>query len=798
MQSYFQSICVLLIFFMSASSTSARDIYVAKTGDNSADGSFSSPYLTLSKAAEQAQAGDVVYIREGEYEEVLAPTNSGRENEPIIFQSYNNEKVVISAMQALSNWQHDVNNVYVTQVDWDLEQQNFVMQGDTVMDLARWPDNIDGDPFSPNALRNTGGSDSSVANDAYLDYAPGIPAGDWSNGGSIYFYGDKPGSGWTTWRAFITASTDTQVTFELDKSPSWIRTFHAPGDKGDFFLQGIKDVLDYQNEWYFDPSTKKLYVQLPDGQVPADGLVKMRKRTKTIDLAAKSYIHIKNLAVFGGSIEITSGASHNLIYGVTSLYGNYTLGVVSGFASNNQSVNIRSDWNQFNTVGNVIENSEIGFGSGTGIYDSGESTQILNSYIHDFNYLGNYDAIINARGGNHTKVLNNTITRGGRDAIQGFNDNAEYAYNDISYSNLIADDCGLFYTVGGPSNTEIHHNWLHDAYSSGTKKKATGIYLDNDASGFTVHHNVIWNTEWSSIQINWNGRDINIYNNTMLNSSGVMGAWHKDGTEFSDVNIWNNIADNSAWEPQSDKQNNVVVSATAGPFLDSENGDFRLKPNTTPVDAGRVIDDITVDVLDGKPDAGAYELNGDDANWTAGISWEPKLGPSGMGCYGLPGEDCRLPIEAEPRAEFKQNQTADEGTTAIVTVTLTDLAASYPVTIPYVISGTASSEDHDAVNGEFVINSGTEASISIWLKPDDVVSEVESIIITMGIPTNAIVGGNDTHTITINDKTAPPNVPSQPTPNPPNSGAAGGGSAASLLILLLGGLFIRKPITRWH
>ncbi|WP_017445526.1 right-handed parallel beta-helix repeat-containing protein [Gayadomonas joobiniege] len=782
-----------LLVISSINTLQARDFYVAKDGDDSHSGAIDAPFLTLQKAAEIAEAGDTVFIREGFYEEVLSPVNSGEAGKPIIFQSYPDEKVVITAMQSLTGWQHDKGDVYVTQVDWDLGQQNFVMQGNTAMDLARWPNNIDGDPFTQNSLRNTGGSGPNVINNAYLDYADGIPSGDWSKGGSIYFYGDKPGSGWTSWRAFITGNTATRVTFELDKNPAWIRTFHAPADKGDFFLQGIREVLDYQNEWYFDPETKKLYVQLPNGDKPDDHQVSMRKRTKTIDLEGKSYIHIKNLAVFGGSIEITKGASYNHIYGVTSLYGNYTLGVVSGFASGNQSVNIRSDWNQFNSKYNIIEKSEIGFGSGTGIYDSGEHTQILDSYLHDFNYLGNYDAIINARGGNHTKVFNNTITRAGRDAIQGFNDHAEYAYNDVSRSNLIADDCGLFYTVGGPSHTEIHHNWFHDAYSSGNKNKAAGIYLDNDAESFLVHHNVIWNTEWSSIQINWNGTDIDIFNNTMFNASAVMGAWHKEGTAFSDVRVWNNISDSSAWEPQSDKQNNITVTSNA--FIAPQEGDFRLAANATPIDSGRQITEIQADVIDGKPDAGAYEIGGENANWVAGITWEQKLGPTGNGCYGLPGENCVAPNLTEPSVNFSQDQTVEEGKTASVKVTLSHLAVKYPVTIPYIISGSAGSSDHNAQNGELRINSGQQGSILIEIKADEIVNEEETLILTMGNPINAVSGAKTTHSIIIKDTT--PDLPQPPTIGEPptDSEQSSGGAIGFTWLLLIGfNAYLRRRV----
>ncbi len=760
---------------------SAANYYVATNGNDANAGTLASPFLTLAKAAELAQAGDVVNIRAGSYHEVLRPSHSGTADQPIVFQPYQDEKVIITAMEAVNGWSLDAENIYVADVGWDLGQSNFVMQGNTAMDLARWPNNIDGDPFTQNSLRNTGGSGSDVANNAYLDYAPGIPDADWSKGGSLYFYGDKPGSGWTTWRAFITSSTPTQVSFELDKNPTWIRTFHAPADGGDFFLQGIKQALDYQNEWYFDADTKKLYVQLPNGVMPSDNQVQMRKREQTIDLSARSYIHIKNLAVFGGSIEITNGASNNHIYGVTSLYGNYTLGVVSGFSSNNQSINIRSDWGKYNSLNNVIEKSEIGFGSGTGIYDSAENTQIINSYIHDFNYLGNYDAIINARGGNNTKVLNNTITRAGRDAIQAFNNNAEYAYNDVSRSNLIADDCGLFYTVGGPSNSEIHHNWLHDAYSSGSKSKAAGIYLDNDAAGFEVHHNVIWNTEWSNIQINWNGTDINIYNNTLWNGSATMGAWHKEGTEFSNVNVWNNLSDKSSWEPQSDKQNNLTVADS--PFEDYENGDFRLKANASPIDVGRVISGITDDVLDGKPDVGAYERGGDNANWVAGIDWDRKLGPTGNGCYGLPGEDCLDPEVSLPLVNFVvSNVELNEGQEITLRLNLSKAAAIYPVMIPYHLSGTADSNDHNLSAGDIAINAGTEGLLEVQALADALLEGDETLVITLQAPSNALLGENNTVVVTIKDQTVDPD-PDQPSQGSENGGGSSGYEVVLLLLL---------------
>ncbi|MCK5565656.1 MAG: carbohydrate-binding protein [Planctomycetes bacterium] len=625
----------LLVFLVTFSGVCfGRDIYVATNGSDSNSGTISDPYLTISKAASVAVAGDVCYVRQGTYEETLTPANSGTSGNPIIFQSYPEEYVTISAMQPLSGWTPDAGSIYKTTVNWDLGQKNLVMDGLNALDLARWPNNTDGDLWTQNSLRNTSGSDGTVIYNAYLDYSPGIPNINWEDGGSIYFYGDSAGAGWLTWRRFIKSSTSTRVTFDLETGAGleWIRTEHAPQDLGDFWLEGVKDALDYENEWYYDSATNLLYVQLPGGVAPSDGQISMRRRELAIDLGTKNYIEIRDLNVLGGSIEI--GGSNNLLFGVTSLYGNWHRGIVTGFSVNSQSVYLAGS-------NNTVQNCEIGYGSGTGIWDDGTNNLVTNSYIHDFDYLGDYDAIVMARswtGGNGTRLIGNTITRAGRDALQLVTNNCEIAYNDISACALIADDCGLFYNTGGPKNTEIHHNWFHDAYSSGTKTKVAGIYLDNDSEGFSVHHNVVWNTEWTSIQMNLDCKDIDVFNNTFWDGSAVMGAWHAAGTSFTNIRVWNNLGSDNNWEPQSDLQNNLTMSTD--PFVDSANGDFRLNAGTTPIDYGRVISGITDGYVGAAPDAGAYEYGA--ADWVAGADLSLLSTPYNGSPSLIPGR-----IEAE-------------------------------------------------------------------------------------------------------------------------------------------------------
>ncbi len=611
-----------------------QNYFVSKTGDDANDGSEENPFLTISKAASIAEAGDVVTIHEGTYEETLTPQNSGTSDKPIVFQGKSGEKVIISAMQALSGWTLDEGNIYKTTIDWSLAQKNLVFNEDQMMTLARWPNDTDGDISTPNGIRNSGGSGSDEILNAYLTYNDGIPNFNWEDGGSIWFYGNKAGGGWIAWKSWIKSSTSTQVNFELDKSPSWIRTWHDPASLGYFFLEGVKEAIDIDNEWYFNESTKTLYLQVDGGTIPTDGQISMRRRELTINLNNRNYIQIKNLAVTGGRIDITGSASNNLIYQVTSTFGNHTRGVVdNGFNSGSQSIMI-------NGSNNTIEKCEIAYGAGNGIKASGDGHKILNNHIHHFNTLGCYDAVLSLRDGSNTVVKNNTLHHAGRDIINANHTNAEYAYNDISYGNGIVDDCALYYTTGGPQYVEIHHNYFHDNYGApGAHGKAAGIYLDNDAEAFDVHHNVVCNTEWTNIQINWDGKDLNIYNNTLWNGSAVMGAWHKDGTAFSNVNVWNNLSDDANWEEQADKQNNLTIS-NGDPFTDLANGDFTLQAATQPIDYGREIAGFTDGFVGIAPDVGAYEYGA--TAWTAGISWNPEEGPAGLGCYGLPGDYCSV------------------------------------------------------------------------------------------------------------------------------------------------------------
>ncbi len=693
-----QAIFVLLLAFCNIHAQT--NYHVSKIGDDNNSGASNDPFLTISKAASIVQAGDVVTIHEGTYEETLTPANSGTAGNPILFQGSPGEQVIISALEALDDWTLDQGNIYKTQVNWDLGQKNMVMNGFTLCDLARWPNNTDGDPFSLNSVvTNWGdGSDENTIYNAYITNS-GIPNYDWT-GGSVFFFSRT--NGWTAWKAFINSSSAGQVNFDLVKNPAWIRTSHAPNTPGDFYLEGIREALDYENEWYFDDATNTLYIQLPNGAAPLDEQISMRRRNLTVDLINKNYINLLNLTVIGGGIKITG--NNNSLYNISNFYGSHTRGVVTGFLADESSVEVGDGSQNTN-----IQHCHIAYGSATGIRDKGDYTNITNCSIHDFNYLGFYDSPIHARNGSHTSIKNCDLYRAGRDVIQIVNKDSNIAFNDVSQASLIAHDCALLYTIGPNLNMNIHNNYFHDSEARDGLYKSAGVYLDNDAGDVNVYRNVIANLpDWPCIQINWDARNIDVFNNTLWNSQAAMGAWHKAGTSFDDVRVWNNLTNMNSLEPQSDKQNNLIMANNANPFTDKDNDDYTLVGGSQPIDYGKIIAGYTDGYNDAAPDVGAYEYG--DTPWEAGIDWTPyDITRQSVYHVSKTGNDANLGTASSPFLTItRAADVAIPGDSVIIHV------GTYEETLNPMNSGAAGSPIvFRAATGEKVVISALEA-LSGW------------------------------------------------------------------------------------
>ena len=116
-------------------------------------------------------------------------------------------------------------------------------------------------------------------------------------------------------------------------------------------------------------------------------------------------------------------------------------------------------------------------------------------------------------------------------------------------------------------------------------------------------------------------------------------------------------------------------------------------------------------------------------------------------------------LEIVPMASFSISQAVNEGSEATVDVMLNGSAASYPVTISFTIGGTADHQkDHDLINNEVVIESGTRASFTVSTTEDQIWEGKETIELTMHNLTNAIPGARSSHSIKILEENMAPDV----------------------------------------
>ena len=93
-------------------------IHVAKSGSDSNEGSLSSPYLTISRAAQVATPGDVIVVQAGTYREYIDPPRGGTsDQERIVYRANPGDEVYVKGSEAISFWTHIDGGVWEVELD---------------------------------------------------------------------------------------------------------------------------------------------------------------------------------------------------------------------------------------------------------------------------------------------------------------------------------------------------------------------------------------------------------------------------------------------------------------------------------------------------------------------------------------------------------------------------------------------------------------------------------------------------------------------------------------------------------
>ncbi len=609
-----------------ATSLSAKSYYISPDGNDSNAGTLSSPFKTIAKATSVAKAGDVCMLREGTYHETLKSVRSGTKKKPITFTSYKDEKAIIDATESIEGWTKHSGNIYTAHKKLKASQPiyNTLFYQDELLDIARWPNNTDGDKFTFDGHKIENGS---AAHFVVKD----LPNIDFTNGYFCYL-GAHSG---TSWSRTIDSSSEEEIHFEGVDTKKWPYNPHNPTvfrnkNRGQLYIYGKLELLDHENEWYYDAEKQVIYAIFPNGEAPKAGSVKAGVRAKTAEIT-HDYITIDGLTLFGGEAHIKGSyctVSNSILKNCSQ-----TLDGLIGISAQSNTGSLHLSGGNITVENNLIEGGQA---SGVVIAPAKEMERytIHNNVIRYFNTIGIHANAIRSRG-NKTTITNNTIYTCGRDGVYTSGKSCEIAYNDIYDCMRINNDGGVFYTVGNKElkNSSIHHNYLHDSYGPAyADGRAAGIYLDNDSKGYEVYKNVIWNVTWSALMINWHNTDINFYHNTIWDCGFNMGRW-ANGRIIERIQVKNNYANVTSRdkiENKGDKEEwigttkEANIIAKESPFVSAKDRDFTIAADSPLVDKGVVIKGYTEKNYVGKgPDVGAYEYG--EKPWSVGASWASEV-----------------------------------------------------------------------------------------------------------------------------------------------------------------------------
>jgi len=525
--------------------------YVSETGSDNNPGTFNKPFRTIQKAADLAQAGDTIYIREGTYREGdIRPKSDGAADKPITFTAYTNEDAVISGAEVITGWTKHNNQVYKAKMNWDLgEGNNQIFVNGKMMVEARWP-NIPGDPtaitYTDNARSDSGSIDNynAPANSqrigTYLDGDLTQAAGFW-NGAKINF---TPGNNWYPQNGTIISSAPGKIDFDF--------TWRGPGedygytpDKQDaYYIWGTLKALDAPREWYYDANTQELYFWSPNGDDPSNYVVEAKQRDRAFNLFGRSHVTLENLTVFGSRIHTNNKTNNLVIDGLEVLYGSHTQNIPYTLMSGG-TPSIMIEGNN-----NIVRNSYVAYSAAGGIkVSSGTGNIVENNIVQNTAYAALNDAAIRGSGTN-TQIIGNTAFNNGMAKVIDLYqmESGKALYNEVYNGGLqTSDGAGIFVFKTDGKRSEIAYNAVHDMLApsdwSLRHYGMTGIYLDRSYN-WDVHHNVIWNNSDGSIKLlprlerlNDTSIQTRIYNNT---ATGHIWFRHNEGT-MAGTEFKNNI-----------------------------------------------------------------------------------------------------------------------------------------------------------------------------------------------------------------------------------------------------------------
>lgn len=626
----------ITLFILFAASVNASEYFVATDGvDNIAtdNGDIDHPWASLDYALKQVSKGDTINIRGGRYREAIRQGSvSGTAAQPIIIQSYDNEKVTFDGSVAINSiasdkWTHHKDNIYklpLTEQVWQL----FV--DDEMMINARWPNARfdDGSVYTRDSWAI--GLDATTTN-GHIDTDPSVHdlASENIDASKALIIANT--RHFDSYTRKVTGHTAGSNIVEHDTT-----TFFW-GSHSYYYLQAALSLLDQKQEWHIDASNNMLYFWAADGKIPS-GDIRVRNQQFVIDVNNWNYVTFKGLNFFATTMELTaseaitiedcnfnySGASKRALGETTTKASLLRLTNTAGAGAGNF----------------VLRNVSITNSDSQAFLIKGDNTLVENSLFENIDWASTEAYSPSATlvfHGNNTLFRRNTIKNTGTSetvvtAINGSASNSSITaeYNDISKTGFAQSDGSMIQIrIDAQDGTVIHHNWLHDTPKYGFRFDAPIPPPSWGDNGFS-HHNVVW----SSAGANPKGDNDRHYNNLLFDNTNVDLIILNEKAANGDLsNEFTKTINNVSDSISGDRKNQItppgVVRSNFNGANETEvlktllrdpaNHDFRPVEGSSLIDAGEVISDsdFSHPTQGAAPDLGSYE-NGNNDYWIPG------------------------------------------------------------------------------------------------------------------------------------------------------------------------------------
>lgn len=391
----------------------AREIHVATTGDDTADGTRERPLRTISAAAERAQPGDIVVVHEGLYREEISPPRGGLSDEQrITYQAAPGERVEIRGSEVIKGW---------TKVEGDVWQ---VTIPDTFFGAFNpYKDVIKGDWFNPRGrVHHTG---AVYLNGEWLAEAATKeelfkPAGEMR-----WWYAEVDDKNTTIWAQFPGVDPN-QETVEINVR----QTVFYPRKPGCHYITVRGFIMRHAATPWAPPTAQQI------------GLIGTHW--------SKGWVIENNIISHSTCVGITLGK-----YG--DEFDNTSANTAQGYVETIRRA-LNNGWNRDGIGHHIVRNNEISHCEQAGIVGSlgAAFSQITNNVIHDIHvrrlFSGAEMAGIKFHGAIDTLIANNHIfrtcrglwldwmTQGTRVHANLFHDNDEDLFVEVNHGPFLVDN----------------------------------------------------------------------------------------------------------------------------------------------------------------------------------------------------------------------------------------------------------------------------------------------------------------------------------------------------------------------